>query len=150
METASKAAVNKRFGHRQPEIWTEAFSANRRLVRVMAGVVVLLALSLALNVVQAGRPANVILVDKLGRAEFYHESASPEPPQDYEARHFAEFWLKMFLSRDAITAKEDLATALTLVHPALQARLRERIVASGELEKLRDAFVHTTIRCTEI
>ncbi|MCC6805794.1 MAG: hypothetical protein IT381_00090 [Deltaproteobacteria bacterium] len=107
-------------------------------------------MSFALNIVQAGRPANVILVDKLGRAEFYHEAASPEPAQDYEARQFADDWLKLFLSRDAITAKEDLARALTLMHPSLQGRLRDKLIASGELDKLRDAFVHTTIRCAEV
>lgn len=136
--------------HRQSEIWSQAFEANRRVWLGLYAALALLALSFALNIVQAGRPAHVILVDKLGQAVFYHEAASPEPPQDYEAKHFAEYWLALFLSRDVVTAKDDLAKALTLTHPALQQKLHEKLIASGQLEKLRDAFVHTTVRCTEV
>lgn len=145
-----KKTLELRFRHKQPEIWTQAFAANKRVWIGMYALMGLLALSFALNVVQAGRPAHVILVNKLGEGTFYHEAASPEPPQDYEAKHFAEYWLKLFLSRDAITAKEDLARALTLTHPKLQERVHERLIASGDLDKLREAMVHTTIRCSEI
>jgi len=146
----SKEVLELRFNHKQPEIWAQAFSANARVWKACWALLFLLALSFALNIVQAGRPANVIIVDKLGQAEFYHEAASPEPPQDYEAKHFAEYWLKLFLSRDAITAKEDLAQALTLMNPKLQDKIRTRLIDSGELDKLRDAYVHSTIRCTDV
>ena len=72
-----------RFRHRQVDIWSRAFQQadrNGKLAVVLAG---LLALSLALNVVQQGRPANVIFVDQLGNAKYFPELASPEPARDY-------------------------------------------------------------------
>lgn len=150
MSAEIKKTLELRFRHKQPEIWTQAFDANRRVWIGLYVVLAILGLSFALNIVQAGRPANVILVDKLGEGFFYHEAASPEPPQNYEAKHFAEDWLRLFLSRDAITAKDDLARALTLTHQKLQERIRQRLVASGDLDRLRDAMVHTTVRCTEV
>lgn len=150
MSSEIRKTLKLRFGHKQPEIWTLAFDANKRVWFGLYGVMALLAISFTLNIVQAGRPADVILVEKLGQGFFYHEAASPELPQDYEAKHFADDWLRLFLSRDAITAKEDLARALTLTHPKLQERIHQRLIASGDLDKLRDAMVHTTVRSTDV
>ena len=56
----------QRFRHRQIDVWTRAFQLADRNGRIAVGLGVLLALSLTLNIVQQGRPANVIFVDQLG------------------------------------------------------------------------------------
>lgn len=131
---------------RQPEIWSQAF----RLAKVMGA---LLVVSLLLNVclaalaiALAGRPADVVLVDQLGKATFFVEAATQTPPQDFEAEDFARRWAEGFLSLDSVTAKEDLARSLSQAHPELQAKLRAQLVDSGVLDKVRDAYVRSTVR----
>ncbi|MCC6811251.1 MAG: hypothetical protein IT381_27725 [Deltaproteobacteria bacterium] len=130
---------------RQPEIWSQAF----RLAKIMAALLVVsLVLNLALAVLAialAGRPADVVLVDKLGKATFFVEAANQTSPQDFEAEDFARRWAESFLSLDSVTAKDDLARALSQAHTDLQAKLRAQLVDSGVLDKVRDAYVRSTV-----
>lgn len=141
----SRPNTTSRFRHRQVDIWTRAFEQADRNGRIAVGLGILLALSLALNIVQQGRPANVIFVDQLGNAKFFPELASPEPPRDLEAENFARKWVEDFLSRDATMARKLVARALSVTEPALREKLKQQVLDSGEIDKARDANLHTTI-----
>lgn len=136
---------------KQPEVWTRAFG-----IAKMTGV--LLALSLVLNLALVGlavalafRPADVIVVDKLGGAAFMPAAAKMgDDPADIEAEAFSKQWVRDFMSLDAVTAKEDLARALSTTHPELQTRLRAQLIDSGAIEKIRTAFVHSSVKFDEV
>lgn len=140
-----------RFAHQQPEIWFQAFKLAKRLYILLAASVLanclLILLAAVLAFALTGRPADVIVVDKLGQATFIPAQASNvEPAQDYEAIHFAEIFTRDFLSLDTISAKEDLARALSVVHPRLQTTLRNQLFDSGALERIRENFLRSTVK----
>lgn len=139
----SGAAAKARFAHRQATIWDRAFAQAERNGRIAVLLGALLALSLALNIVQQGRPANVIFVDQLGNAKYFPELASPEPAKEHETVQFSGEWVKHFLSRHAATVDEDVAQALTVTASPLREALKAKIVDSGELEKAKAANVES-------
>lgn len=147
-------ALTMRLTHKQPEIWFRAFKLARRLFVLLAisvllnCVLVLLAITLAIAL--TGRPADVVFVDKLGQATFIPAQASLEPAQEYEALHFAEAFTRDFLSLDTISAKEDLARALSVMHPKLQTTLRNQLFESGALDRIRDNFLRSTVKFNDV
>ena len=147
VETAANM-TEQRFSHRQPEILGVISQMGQRRDRFLAVSIVGNVLLIALAIVLAGRPVDVVMVDKLGAATWYHEAASPEVPQEFEADAFAATWLRDFLSRDAITAKDDIARALSLTHPDLQGKLRAQFAKTDELAQVRNAFVHSSVKVT--
>ncbi|MCC6812305.1 MAG: hypothetical protein IT381_33090 [Deltaproteobacteria bacterium] len=135
----------------QPEVWTRAFK-----IAKITGV--LLALSLGLNALLTGlavalafRPADVVVVDKLGQASFVPAAAKVgADPVEVEAEAFARQWVRDFMSLDAVTAKDDLARALSATHPELQKRLRAQLIDSGAIDKIRAAFVHSSVKFDDV
>jgi len=147
-------SLNVRLTHKQPEIWFQAFKLARRLYVLLAASCLfnclLVLLAVILTVALTGRPADVVFVDKTGQATFIPAQASSEPAQDYEAIHFAETFTRDFLSLDTISAKEDLARALSVVHPKLQITLRNQLFDSGALERIRENFLRSTVKSTDV
>lgn len=129
-----------------PAIWTSAFRLARgALIALAASLFINFALT-ALAVALAFRPADVIVIDKLGDATFIPKAEAHPAATDLEVEEFARNWTKAFLSQDGVTAKEDFAHALSLVHPSLQPELKRRFVDSGLLERIADAFVRADVR----
>jgi len=113
---------------------------------LLCASVLLNILLVGLSVMLAFKPADVVFVDKLGNTTFFANAATPEAPKDYEAQAFAQSWTRDFLSLDGITAKEDLARALSLTHPELQRKLKAALIDSGAVDKIRMAYVHSALK----
>lgn len=142
--------LKARFEHRQPEIWFEAFKTARKLLWLLMGSLILNGLLVLLCAALIGRPADVVLVDKLGQAAYFPSASSPEPPQNYEIEAFAQDWVRRFLSLDAVTAADDLASALSQTEKNLHQRLKSILVDSGAIDKIRNAYVHSVLKIAEV
>lgn len=131
---------------KHPEIWGHAFRLAKLTMVLLGASLVLNVVLAALAVVLAGRPADVVLVDKIGNATFIPEAAGVTQAQDFEAEEFARRWATDFLSLDGVTAKDDLARALSLTQPDLQQRLKAQLIDSGALDRIRNAYVRSTVK----
>jgi hypothetical protein len=132
--------------HRQPEIWSRAFEIARFFRTLLAVSALLHVVTIGLAIALAFRPADVIFIDKVGNATFIPKAESAPSPVDYEAEAFSQTWARDFLSLDAVTAQDDFARALSVMHPELQTKLRAEFVDSGMLDKIRNAFVRSAVK----
>lgn len=142
---AKRTDSASRFRHRQVDVWTRAFDQAERNGRISIILGVLLALSLALNIVQQGAPVPVIFVDQLGNAKYFPALASPAPASDREANMFAGRWVEDFLSRDTTEGRVRVARALSVTEPVLREKLKKQLIDSGELDRAMAANLRTSI-----
>ena len=131
----------------QPEIWSRAFAIARGLGFALLASLMLNVVLVGLSIALAFRPADVIFVDKLGVATFLPLVArADDDPREIEAEAFAKQWVRDFMSLDAITAREDLARALSVADSEIQSKLKAQLIDSGVIDKIRNAFVHSSVR----
>lgn len=132
------------------ELWGDLVSQNCTLrIFLLVEFIVIIALSSSLTVLSR-RPATVIRVNEVGKAQVIAEMESHNAPQPYEIERFVTDFLEFYSAMDSKTIVSDMAQAMNMMTPEYQKLHEKNLKEQNLIGKIQSLGIKTRIKIVKV